>query len=206
MKLYRILTIVLLSMTAVTGALAANITASSILTALRSSFVSAPAVEAAFTINGTDGQVQGSAIMSGAAFTFSTPQINVWYDGATQWAFLASTGEVSITEPSIEELAASNPFAILSNYDRYYTARRLPDSNGRKRVQLTPKDKSTGIESVVLIADNACKWVQAIIVKFSDGRSIDMVIDHIASRAKPSSHTFRYDAKKHPATEIIDLR
>lgn len=191
---------------ALTSVSAATTTASSVLAALRSSIVSAPAVDATFTINGEGGKIEGSAILSGAAFTFSTPQIEVWYDGATQWAYLASTGEVSITEPDAEELAASNPFAILSTYEQYYTARRLPDSNGRKRVELQPKDKSSGISSVVVIADNACKWPQTIVVTFSDGRKIDLFIDHIARRNKPAQSVFRYDAKKHPASEIIDLR
>lgn len=102
--------------------------ASDILAAMRSKMVSAKAVEIMFTIPGNDGSVQGNAILSGASFVFHTPQMSVWYDGKTQWTFLNSSKEVSITEPTAEELSASTPFAILNSYHESYKARRLSDS------------------------------------------------------------------------------
>ena len=114
---------------------AAGPSASSILAQMRKSMLAKPAVEAQFTINGADGAVQGSALMAGAAFAFTTPQLDVWFDGRTQWVFLHSTGEVSITEPTADELATTNPFVVLSAYDTHYTSRRLPDSSGRRRVR-----------------------------------------------------------------------
>lgn len=89
-----------------------------------------PAVEAQFTINGADGAVQGSALMAGAAFAFTTPQLDVWFDGRTQWVFLHSTGEVSITEPTADELATTNPFVVLSAYDTHYTSAASPTVAG----------------------------------------------------------------------------
>lgn len=181
-------------------------TASSILDAMRKQLLAKPAIEAKFTINGGQGGVQGSITMAGASFTMSTPQLKEWYDGKTQWTYLRSSGEVSITEPTAEELTASNPFAILSSYSTYYKARRLDDNNGRKSVKLTPIEKNTGIDNIVVIADNSGKWPQAINIKFDDGRQISLVIDKIDGIAKPAEKLFRYDAKLQPASEIIDLR
>ena len=188
------------------GAMAANSTASGILEAMRKTMLAKPALEAKFTINGGDGAVQGSMTMSGACFYMSTPQLKVWYDGKTQWTYLASTGEVSITEPTADELAASNPFAILSSYERRYTARRLADTNGRHRVELVPKSKGSGIEKIVVIADSTGKSPQAISIYFDDNRQISLVIDQLTGIAKPSQRTFEYNQKLQPASEIIDLR
>lgn len=185
---------------------AASPTASSILSGIRKSMLAKPAMEAKFTINGGQGPVQGSITMSGAQFTMTTPQLKVWYDGRTQWTYLASTGEVSITEPTAEELAASNPFVILSSVDRSYDARRLSDVNGCHRVQLTPKDKNSDMQKIVIVTDNTGKQPRAVTVTFSDGRQITLVIDHITGIAKPSERVFRYDEKLQPASEIIDLR
>lgn len=184
----------------------ASVSASSILDAMRKQLLSKPAVETFFTINGGQGGVQGSIIMSGSSFTMSTPQLKVWYDGKTQWTYLDSSGEVSITEPTAEELMASNPFAILSSYSSHYKSRRLEDNNGRKCVGLTPVDKNAGIEQITVIADKSGTWPEAINIKFDDNRQIDLVINKIAGIAKPSEKIFRYDPKLQPANEIIDLR
>lgn len=183
-----------------------RVTALGILGALRRSMLAKPAVEAQFTINGVDGHVQGSAIMAGTAFAFTTPQVDVWFDGRTQWVLLHSTGEVSITEPTADELATTNPFVVLSAYDTHYTCRLLPDSNGRYRVELIPRDADSGISAITVTTDNTLKWPQAIVIDLDGGQKIEMTIDRIAGRAKPADTAFRYDPRLHPASEIIDLR
>lgn len=186
--------------------MAANPTASTILGDMRRSLLKHPAVEAKFTINGGSGPVQGTMTMAGGAFNLSTPQLKVWYDGKTQWTYLQSTGEVSITEPDEDELAASNPFAILSSFDTRYKSRRLSDVNGCHRVELTPNATGSGISKILIVADAAGKSPRAITVTFDDGRQVSLVVDHIAGIAKPGQKAFTYDAKLVPASEIIDLR
>lgn len=186
--------------------LAAGNSAEALLTKVRAKIASSPSIEAAFTINGGDGPLQGSATMSADKYFMTTPVLTVWYDGRTQWTFLKSSGEVSITEPTVEELMASNPFAILSSPADYYKVRMLGDSQGCKRVELTPKSKMSGISKIVVSVRPSTNYPAAITVSFDDGRSVDVVIDNMTSgNAKPLS-TFRYDAKRFPATEIIDLR
>ena len=204
MKMKRLLFIALTLVSCVCASAVPS--AAKILETMRSQMLATPAVEALFTINGGDGGVQGSMTVAGASFVMSTPQLKVWYDGKTQWTYLASSGEVSITEPTKEELTASNPFAILSSYATYYKARRLNDNNGRRCVELTPVSNGSGIESIVVIADQSGKWPQAINIKFDDGRSISLVVDSIKGISKPAESILRYDAKLQPATEIIDLR
>lgn len=173
---------------------------------VKSKLASAPSVDVVFTINGGEGPVQGSATMAKDRYFLSTPVLTVWYDGRTQWTYLKSTDEVSITEPTADELIAANPFAILSAASDNYTLRQLTDSQGRKRVELTPKSKMSGISKIVLFIDPATYYPHAIVVNFDDGRSVDVVIDKVtAGTTKPVS-AFRYDKNRFPATEIIDLR
>lgn len=181
-------------------------TASDILETMRKHMLAKPAVEAKFTIKGGQGAVQGSITISGASFTMSTPQLKVWYDGKTQWSYLDSTGEVSITEPTAEELTVSNPLAILSSYSAHYKVRRLNDNKGRKCVELSPIEKNTGIENIVVIADESGNWPDAVDIMFDDNNRISLVIDKIDGIAKPSEKIFRYDPILQPASEIIDLR
>lgn len=187
-------------------AFAAGGDAATILKQVRVRMAASPSVEATFTINGGDGPVQGNASMAADKYFMTTPVLTVWYDGRTQWTFLKSSGEVSITEPTADELMESNPFAILSSPADRYTLRMLGDSQGRKRVEMTPKSGLSGISKIVLFVDPSTHYPAAIVVNFDDGRAVDVVIDNItAAKAKPVG-AFRYDSKRFPASEIIDLR
>ncbi|MCM1066606.1 MAG: hypothetical protein NC418_03415 [Muribaculaceae bacterium] len=204
LKRYLLLPLALVAALMVSAAKAP--TAASILAAMRAKLSSSPAVEAVFTINGGSGPVQGSVILAGSKYSMSTPQMSVWFDGKTQWTLLNSSREVSITEPSPDELMETNPFAILSAHSDYYTARRLSDSNKRYRVELVPRDKGSIVERFVVFVDPATDMPSALAVHFDDGRRIDVVIDRISAAKAKSAATFTFDAKKHPALEIIDLR
>lgn len=190
---------------AVASQASASVTAASILSDMRARLAKAKAVEAMFTLNG-ETPVQGTATMSGVAFMFDTPQMAVWYDGKTQWAMLKSSGEVSITEPTADELTASNPFAILNSYQKSYKARRLSDSAGRYRVELTPLSPASGIKKIIIFADKTTKWPAVVEITFNDARKIELTVDSFKSIPAVPATKFRYDAKHFPATEIIDLR
>lgn len=185
---------------------AATLTASSIMTSLQRQILSSPAIEVQFTIKGGKETVQGSAIIQGAAFTFTTPQVDVWYDGRTQWAYLPSTQEVTITEPTVDELTAVNPFAIMRSYETAYSIRRLPDVKTNHRVSLTPKNAHSGIVDIIITTDATSAWPTALQVKFDDGRLIDLQIDRISGRPAPPQEAFKYDTKRHPNADVIDLR
>lgn len=201
----KILTI-LVSALAGAVAFAATGDAATLLKQVSAKMAASPSVEATFTINGGDGPVQGNASMAADKYFMTTPVLTVWYDGRTQWTFLKSSGEVSITEPTVDELMESNPFAILSSPADRYTLRMLGDSQGRKRVEMTPKSGLSGISKIVLFVDPSTHYPAAIVVNFDDGRAVDVVIDNItAAKAKPVG-AFRYDSKRFPASEIIDLR
>lgn len=201
----KILTILVFAL-AGSVAFAATGDAATLLKQVSARMAASPSVEATFTINGGDGPVQGNASMAADKYFMTTPVLTVWYDGRTQWTFLKSSGEVSITEPTVDELMESNPFAILSSPADRYTLRMLGDSQGRKRVEMTPKSGLSGISKIVLFVDPSTHYPAAIVVNFDDGRAVDVVIDNItAAKAKPVG-AFRYDAKRFPASEIIDLR
>lgn len=168
--------------------------------------MSSPSVEALFTIDGFDGPVQGSAILSGTKIAMTTPQMCVWYDGTTQWTYMTASREVNISEPDAAELLATNPFAILTADSSQYRSKSLADSAGKARVELIPADSSSGIAKILIAVENRSKWPADITVTFTDGRKISLKVDKIsAGSAKPLS-AFRYNKAAYPASEIIDLR
>ncbi len=65
----------------------------------------------------------GTFTLSGNKFAIDAPEAKVWYDGKTQWTWTAASGEVNITEPTVEEVAQVNPYSILSSLRSRYKAR-----------------------------------------------------------------------------------
>ena len=56
-------------------------------------------------------------------FSFITDDFHVFFDGKTQWTYFDAVGEVSITEPSIDELAEINPILVLRAFQNKSTIR-----------------------------------------------------------------------------------
>ena len=195
-----------------------TVTAESILAGLRSNIATAHSVDAVFTINTDKGPLQGSVILAGDKYQMSTPELEVWYDGKTQWTLSHSSKEVNVTTPDADERMASNPFAILTAGKGYYTARRLADSKGNYTarrladskgnytVQLTPADKTSTVSSFIIYVRPADKWPAAITVNFEDGRRIEITVDRIAAGKARQASIFRYNKARYPGFEIIDLR
>lgn len=182
------------------------VSAASIMSELKKKIVSHASVEAVFTIKSDDVPLEGSIIMSESKFSMKTPPLSVWYDGKTQWTLIRTSKEVGISEPTADELMLTNPFAILTSYDGYYAARRLPDISGRQRVELIPKDKNAGFESIVVTVNTTTYFPESIIVNLDKNRKIDLTIDKISGASKKADATFIFDAKKYPGFEINDLR
>lgn len=199
----RYLTAVIFCLTGIVVALAS---ATDELARVRARIASAPSLELAFSIATENKPVHGSAVIGGEKYFMNTDALKVWYDGHTQWTFLNSTGEVSITEPEVDELIVSNPLAMLSAPADYFKVTSLPAQNGMQRVKLTPKSSVGGVKDIVLKINSKTSFPETITVNFDDDRTMLLTVDNVAiSSAKPIS-AFRYDSTRYPAKEVIDLR
>lgn len=204
MKRYTL--IILTAMLGLFSAWAAGDTAASVLDAVRARLGATPATDATFSIASPSGPVHGSVTMAGNRYFMATPQMMAWYDGTTQWVMTLPSREVTVTEPTRAEILASNPFAILSDYRSGYKVRRLKDTAGLQRVELTPTDRTSAIKTITVHVDPATKYPRALIVTFDDGRAMHVTIDTMSPAGNRPAGTFTYDASRYPASEIIDLR
>ena len=80
------------------------------------------AIQTDFTLtisdeNGLPAQKQnGTFFIKNNKFLLMLEDVQVFFDGKTQWSYVFSNNEVSITEPSEDELAEINPIFILREY------------------------------------------------------------------------------------------
>lgn len=149
----------------------------------------------------------GTIKLSGNKFYWTTPAMTVWYNGQLQWAYVKSTEEVNLTEPTPAEIASINPYTLITTYKQNFNVKALKAKNSQQRVaELTPKKKGTQIDRVVLTI-NAANWTpQSFQIYYSDRTHSTIVLSRLATGQNFPDATFVFNKKQHPKAEVIDLR
>lgn len=200
-KLTLIFTILLAAMTAT----AAVPTAADVIAKVSAKMKRAPSLNATFTAHQGTAASKGSVTLCGDRFELITPDMSVWFDGKNQWSYLASAGEVNLTEPTAEELLQVNPFAIISNLGKNFRARRVKAPQGYDKIELTPTTKGD-IESATVTVKTSTSYPSEITIRAKDGTVTTIMVTSVKEGAKLPDGRFRFEPKKHPGVEVIDLR
>lgn len=155
-----------------------------------------------------EGSQEGKLFLMGNKFWFDTDEMEIWFDGKTQWSYLKQNEEVNITEPTLEELNTINPYALLSSYKQGYdlSYNGLVTRNGRQgyEINLTPQGKLE-ISYVSLVISKAYEPVyMGIFLK--SGQSHQFIVRSCQTHQSLNGNLFRFDRRKYPDAEIIDMR
>ena len=185
---------------------AAQQTADALLQQAASKLTSAKSVEAAYTIKGSGGTTSGTILLAGNRFRMTAPQIMTWFDGKTQWTYAVAQQEVSITEPTPQELQQVNPLLIISGFRNNYKAVIDKSPAGTKRVRLTAKNTRSSISSAVITLNASTLYPTEITLTLSNKQTLAIKINSLKIGSTPAASAFRFDKKAYPKAEIVDLR
>ena len=98
----------------------------------------------------------GSITMHGRQFLLSMSGTNAAYDGKTMYMYSEDTDELTLTNPTDEELVDSNPLLFAQQMANECTVTERASNDGQQPIiTLTPKDSSTGIKRFVVHVRNA---------------------------------------------------
>lgn len=155
-----------------------------------------------------EGTESGFLLLKGRKFYLNNGNIQSWYDGTTQWSYIADTEEVNISHPTPEELQGINPYYILMRYktDFNYIYKGSQTRNGVKghEVLLTPKQ--SGNREVIRVFISKMHQPLAIRIE-QDGQTISEInITNYQTNQKFEEEMFRFNKTLFPNAEIIDLR
>lgn len=181
---------------------------SAILKSSAEKFRTSPSIQCTYSLKAANSTSGGQATFAGDRFKMSTPEMSVWYDGRTQWSLLTAQNEVTVTEPTDQELSQVNPFVIINNFSKNFTSKFIASAaKGTKRILLTPRKGSTqAIKSATITISDATQLPTEIVVVDSDGHTFTITITSLKiGKALPESN-FRFPKNSYPKTEIIDLR
>lgn len=163
-----------------------------------------PSISIKFTLTYSNQMLPCDIIISKNKYRLSSKEMQVWYDGTTQWTYITSNKQLSITEPTMDELLESNPFAIINNYAKAYTSKVLNSKD--LKVELTAKSKSSSISKAVVSINAATYLPSKIEVTLSNGTTMTATAGTTTIGKLLPVSTFIYNKAKFPAEEIVDLR
>ena len=154
------------------------------------------------------GTENGFLLLKGEKFYLNNGNIQSWYDGKTQWSYIADTEEVNISHPTHEELQGINPYLILIRYkeDFAYTYKGSQTRNGVKGHEIVLTPQKSGNREIIRVFIS--KDHQPLAMKIEqDGRTFSEInITNYQTDLKLADETFRFNNSLFPDAEIIDLR
>ncbi|MCM1510490.1 MAG: hypothetical protein NC116_07220 [Clostridium sp.] len=157
---------------------------------------------ASFTISGGKiGRQTGSIAIKGSKFRARTPKVTVWYNGKTQWTYMASANEVNVAAPSAAKQQTMNPYSFISLYKSGYKLSQKMQGKTRLVHMIATGQKA--ISEMYITVDS--KYVPTQVRMLQKGQWITIQISNFSKKAIPDKE-FEFNSKDYPKAEIIDLR
>lgn len=154
------------------------------------------------------GSETGFLLLKGEKFYLNNGKIQSWYDGKTQWSYIADTEEVNISHPTPEELQGINPYLILTRYktDFNYIYKGSQTRKGVKGHEIILKPKNSDQSEIIRLF--VSKAYQPIAMKMEkSGRTLNEIdVISYKTNQKLDDGMFIFNKSLYPNAEIIDMR
>ena len=152
--------------------------------------------------------IKGNFTMKENKFILNTEEMNVYFDGKTQSAYMTSVNEVSITNPTEKELAETNPLAVLSAY-KNKSVIKFAKKNPSKTVhaiELTPKDQNSTLKKILVNVNKSNNYPLFVQLTDKKGAISTLTLSQFKTGLKIMDASFVFNPKKYKDIEINDLR
>lgn len=152
--------------------------------------------------------LKGSILMQGQKFNLSFMGRTIMSDGITVWTYDANAEEVQISnvDPKNDAL---NPGKLLTSYDKTYKSKLIKTEtiNGKVVyvIDLTPTT-AKAFYKIRLTIDKLEMRVLSGIVYNKDNVTYTYTVSKFTANVAVSDDLFKFNVKKYPDVEVIDLR
>jgi hypothetical protein len=148
----------------------------------------------------TDKQL-GDLTIKGDKFRMTLGANETKFDGRTQWVFVSEYNEVSITEPTKEELREINPLAMIE----YYVAKDKISQSDDGAINFYPTNPKESEYFRIELRLNKTNLPSRLVIHQKNGDKITLIFDSL-NKTKVSDDCFVFDVVKYPNVEVNDLR
>jgi hypothetical protein len=148
----------------------------------------------------TDKQ-SGDLTIKGNKFRMTLGTNETKFDGRTQWVFVSEYNEVSITEPTKEELREINPLAMI---EHYVEKDRISEGEDGE-INFYPTDPKSSEYFRIELRLDKMNLPTRLVIHQKNGDKITLVWDSL-NKTKVDDAYFYFDVAKYPNVEVNDLR
>lgn len=165
-----------------------------------------PSLNVTMNLNSANQSESATFTIAKEKFSAKIGGMEIFYDGKTQWTVNHEDKEISLTEPTLSELAETNPLAFMQNYKNKYNAVLVSSTSSSYTIGMQAKDKSAYVRSATIIV-NSDSWLPtAMTAQLANGQTLDIhIVSTNIGKGLPISN-FRANTKVLSGYEIIDLR
>lgn len=160
-----------------------------------------------FTVKSRSGAVKGSFSSEGEKFRLHSPQATTWYDGKNMWTANNSTKEITLVNPSSDEVRQTNPFSYLRNYKKeynvFYSKRK---DNRRYLLLLNPRSANSEIKAVEIALNKKTLMPERFIIRDKQENVTTVTITSLSLKSNPGPEGYTCPVKAMSDYELVDLR
>jgi len=158
-----------------------------------------------------EGAESGTIQLKGEKFVLKTSDVVTWFDGKTQWSYVAKNDEVNVSSPTQEELQQINPYTFLYMYQKGFSYKLGTTKTFRGKavweVILTAKDKKQELERIILfVTKDTYEPLYILLQQRGQQTRNEITVTTYQTRQNYADSVFAFDRKQYPSAEIIDLR
>lgn len=158
-----------------------------------------------------EGGESGTIQLKGEKFVLKTSDMVTWFDGKTQWSYVAKNDEVNVSNPTQEELQQINPYTFLYIYQKGFSYKLGTAKTFRGKavweVILTAKDRKQELERITLyVTKDAYEPLYILLQQRGQQTRSEITVTNYLTRQNYVDNVFVFSRKQYPNAEIIDLR
>ena len=149
----------------------------------------------------------GMFTLKRSKFVLEMDETKAWFDGKTQWAYVAESNEVSITEPTVDEIASINPLAILAGYKAKSNVRFSKTKSAQNHIiELMPKNKNNDFSKITVQINKANNQLVSIIMIDKKANITTLLLQNYQKVTKLNDDFFVFNKNAYKNVTINDLR
>lgn len=147
----------------------------------------------------------GCIKLQGSKFFLNMGGLQTWFDGKTMWQYNKKNEEVTVTEPTADELSKINPYSFLTFYKKGYKVSVGKGTAKEQQVVLTGSG-SGQYKKVVMMISKKTHYPTSINLTSGNGHTLAITCKSVHSNQKFGPASFKFDKRSYPKAEIVDLR
>ena len=132
----------------------------------------------------------------------------VYYDGTTQWVYSEENNELTISNPTSDDLAGTNPLLILKQFKRTCTLQFYDKERYKEGYVIVfyPKEEHSEIRKLIVTLRKDTTLPVKLVLEASRGNVTTLVLTNLQHNLTIDEKTFSVSSQQYPNSIINDLR